>query len=584
MLTIDKTVLQNSELKETAMRATWEMGSMFLAQGSKVDSKLILAAYLLYVVSTNPSSSEISYSQLFTLDLGLSPDAEFAIKENISSKEWESLLQLTEKYPPEIFAVIALTYDLSNEFKTSGSEATPESVVRLAQRILQVKPQDNVADVCCGYGTFLCESALDEPSANYTGFEINTTNRLIAEIRTRLVSDTTSINLKDVFDLIDDNHLQQYDKIFSNYPFKLPLRHLGGGAKYITRLNERFPGVSKATSSDWVFNSLLCELLADDGKAVAIMTNGSTSNGIDTPMRKHFVENGLIESVIALPGRMFYTTAIATTMIVFSKGNKNVRIVDASKICHQGRRYNEFTDEDIDTIMTALRNDGENSKVIDLTELRQNEYTLSLSRYLTESITFANAVPFESVIRSITRGAPCTARELDEMASDKPTDMQYLMLANIQNGIIDDNLPYLSHIDAKYEKYCLKDNHLILSKNGYPYKIAIAKIQEGQRILANGNLYIIELDEDKVNPYYLKAFFESEQGIAVLKSITVGATIPNIGVDKLKKVEIPLPSLEVQKRIAERYQATLDEIAAYKSKMEKAMNLLHHIFDEESGK
>ena len=44
MLTIDKTVLQNSELKETAMRATWEMGSMFLAQGSKVDSKLILAA------------------------------------------------------------------------------------------------------------------------------------------------------------------------------------------------------------------------------------------------------------------------------------------------------------------------------------------------------------------------------------------------------------------------------------------------------------------------------------------------------------------------------------------------------------
>ena len=130
----------------------------------------------------------------------------------------------------------------------------------------------------------------------------------------------------------------------------------------------------------------------------------------------------------------------------------------------------------------------------------------------------------------------------------------------------------------------MKDNHLILSKNGYPYKIAIAKIQEGQRILANGNLYIIELDEDKVNPYYLKAFFESEQGIAVLKSITVGATIPNIGVDKLKKVEIPLPSLEVQKRIAERYQATLDEIAAYKSKMEKAMNLLNHIFDEESGK
>ena len=53
---------------------------------------------------------------------------------------------------------------------------------------------------------------------------------------------------------------------------------------------------------------------------------------------------------------------------------------------------------------------------------------------------------------------------------------------------------------------------------------------------------IIELDESRANPYYIKAFFDSEQGIAALKSITVGATIPNIGVDKLKNVMIPLPS------------------------------------------
>ena len=55
---------------------------------------------------------------------------------------------------------------------------------------------------------------------------------------------------------------------------------------------------------------------------------------------------------------------------------------------------------------------------------------------------------------------------------------------------------------------------------------------------------IIELDESRANPYYIKAFFDSEQGIAALKSITVGATIPNIGVDKLKNVMIPLPSME----------------------------------------
>ena len=129
----------------------------------------------------------------------------------------------------------------------------------------------------------------------------------------------------------------------------------------------------------------------------------------------------------------------------------------------------------------------------------------------------------------------------------------------------------------------MKNNSLILSKNGYPYKVAVVAVKEGQRILANGNLYIIELDEQRANPYYVKEFFDSEQGIAALKSITVGATIPNIGVDKLKKLLIPVPSMEEQLRIAREYQATQDEIAMLKLRLEKTVNKLHHIFDEECG-
>ena len=222
------------------------------------------------------------------------------------------------------------------------------------------------------------------------------------------------------------------------------------------------------------------------------------------------------------------------------------------------------------------------AKDISIEELRKNEYNLNLSRYAAGDLRFENGVPFESVIKRISRGAPCTAKQLDEMVSDCVTNMQYLMLANIRDGVIDDKLPYLSYIDQKYEKYCLKNNSLILSKNGLPYKVAVASVQKNQKILANGNLYIIELDEKKANPYYIKAFFDSEQGYTVLKSITVGAVLPNIGVDKLKKVEIPLPPIEEQNRIAEKYRATMDEIAVIKLHLEKAVNKLHHIFDEES--
>lgn len=376
--------------------------------------------------------------------------------------------------------------------------------------------------------------------------------------------------------------MPKYDKIFANYPFGLKLRHLGAGMEYLKKLVEQYPGISKATSSDWIFNSLICNMLKDNGKAVAIMTNGSTWNSIDIPMRKYFVENGLVECVIALPERMFSSTMIPTTLIVMSHGNQGVRMIDATKHFQQGRRQNEFSDKDIDLIIDALTVDHEYSKDISIEELRKNEYNLNLSRYAAGDLRFENGVPFESVIKRISRGAPCTAKQLDEMVSDCVTNMQYLMLANIRNGVIDDKLPYLSYIDQKYEKYCLKNNSLILSKNGLPYKVAVASVQKNQKILANGNLYIIELDEKKANPYYIKAFFDSEQGYTVLKSITVGAVLPNIGVDKLKKVEIPLPPIEEQNRIAEKYRATMDEIAVIKLRLEKAVNKLHHIFDEES--
>ena len=90
-------------------------------------------------------------------------------------------------------------------------------------------------------------------------------------------------------------------------------------------------------------------------------------------------------------------------------------------------------------------------------------------------------------------------------------------------------------------------------------------------------------DEEKLNQYYLKAYFDSEQGIAPLKSITVGATIPNIGVDSLKKIIIPVPSLEEQERIAEKYQIAFDEVSLLKVKLNKALDKLHHVFDNDKG-
>jgi len=574
---IIRELYENRELQQNALRASWDIQGCLIKLSNRSETDIPLAAYLLHKVSQFNNPLGITTKEISDGALDVANDIRFFAMERFNEETWGRLLQLTTKYTPEVFALTALLP--INEFEMRGTMATPDSIIRLAHKILNVSENEDVADICCGYGTYLTSAAFEENKANYYGYEINVENSVIAMIRADLVDANIKIDLCDAFALAEGD--LKFDKIFANYPFGLKLRSLSGGVKYLEQLSAKYPGISKATSSDWVFNALLCDLLTENGKAVGIMTNGSTWNSIDTPMRKYFAENEMIECVISMPNRMFSSTNIPTTLIVLSHGNETIRMIDATKLCQQGRRQNEFSAADINTIVEAMSVDTDYSKSVSLEELRANEYNLSLSRYTREELAFANGVPFENIIKSISRGAPCTASQLDEMVSDSVTNMQYLMLANIQNGMIDDKLPYLSKIEPKFEKYCLKNNSLILSKNGYPYKVAVATVKEGQKILANGNLYIIELDEEKANPYYIKAFFDSEQGHAVLKSITVGATIPNIGVDKLKKVEIPLPSMEEQERIAQKYQATLDEIAMIKLRLEKAINKLHHIFDEE---
>lgn len=312
-----------------------------------------------------------------------------------------------------------------------------------------------------------------------------------------------------------------------------------------------------------------------------IMTNGSTWNQSDSAIRSYFIENGLIECVIALPARLFAGTAIATSMIVFSRNNKGVRLVDASELFVEGRRVNELSYENISLIINATKNDSDISMYVSAEQLRDNDYVLSMNRYIVHDV--ADGMAFGDVIKRITRGAQLNAKALDEITTTVPTDMQYLMLANIKNGLIDKELPYLKSIDKKNDKYCLSNHCLILSKNGYPYKIAVAEVKEGQRILGNGNLYIIELDEEKADPYYLAAFFGSEQGTAALRSITVGATIPNIGVEQLTKLVIPIPPIEKQKEIADKYKTVKDEITMLQLKLEKAKNRMAHIIEEEGA-
>lgn len=453
------------------------------------------------------------------------------------------------------------------------NNVTPSCISDLAIKLLDIKKDSKVADLCCGTGSFLVKAKASQDNAEYYGYDINKYCTLAVDIKASCFNNFVKVKDINIFNIKNI----KFDRIFMNHPFGWRLADNNEAINYI----EKKIDSPKTCFSDWAFVSKALDLLKDNGKVVTLVSNACLSGGLDRVFREKIVSKGYLEAVISLPSNLFSYTFIPAAMLVLSKkNNKTIKFVDATNLFYKTRRKNSMSDEDITTIYNAILKNGDISATIAKDKIAQSDYSLVPARYIEKGITkYKNGVEFSKVIKSIVRGAPLSSSELDLISSSEETDYQYLMLSNIKNGIIDEELPYIKNIDKKYEKYIIKDKSLLISKNGAPFKIAVAEIKKGQTILANGNLYVIELDQDQVDPYYLQAFFMSESGQQLLKKFVVGATIPNLPVSTLKTAIIPLPSLKVQKRIADEYSSTIDEINILKKKIEKAHDRLSNCFD-----
>ena len=461
-----------------------------------------------------------------------------------------------------------------------GSMSTPSEILDLALSILNIKDTDDVLELCSGKGNFIVEATAKNCASNYTGVELNITEIMIAKLRTSIIKENYNYILHDALDYRLE---KKVDKIFANYPFMLRSPAINSYKKQLEETTNLPKDIIRRASSDWLFNLAIMNQLKEGGKAVVLMTYGSTWNNTDEKIRQYFVENGYIESVVSLAPNLFEGTAIPVSLFVLSHNNKSVRLVDAKNLFKNERRKNVLTQDNINDILTMLNNDGELSTTKTTEELSKNEFVLNASRYFEVLPTIENGVEFGTVIKNIARGSQLRASDLDEFKSSTPTNFQYLMLSNINNGVIslDNEDQYLKEIPKKLEKYCVKNNSIVLSKTGMPaFKSAVAQIDDKTKVVANGNLFVIELDEDKANPFYIQAFFASNVGEKILKSIYTGAAIPTITFDKLKKMIIPLPSLKEQENIAQKYAAAIDELILLNRKVEKTKYRMKYIFEE----
>ncbi len=474
----------------------------------------------------------------------------------IEKEKYKVIKEISNRFDVETLQAIAL-FTEPKRFTEAGLSSTPKGISDLAIRLMDLKESDTILDLGSGVGSFLLQAAYDSGSRNLYGVEINTNNVIVANLR-KLI---TKLPIKIIQGNIVSQEYSELsaNKVFSNYPLGMRFPELQNYLKNNQRLLKYFKKAKRTVTGDWVFGLGAYLNTSMPGKTIILMSNAGTWNKPDEELRKELINRGIVEGVILLPERLLTTTLIPLTMLVLSQNNDEIRMVDASEIFTEGRRQNSLEPEDIERIVEAYNNDSSISKLVAKDVIAEQEYIINPQRYVGADLDIPNGIPLGELCKSINRGAMIRSSELDKLVTDEDTNYHYLMLQNIQDGLIDSNLPNLTAIEEKYQKYCISDMNLIISKIS-PFKVAIARVKENKTILANGNLYFIELDVNKVNPVYVEVFLQSEIGMAQLNRFAKGTSMKSISIQDLKNIKIPNIPREKQDLIAEEYKNLNDEL------------------------
>lgn len=514
------------------------------------------------------------------------------------SRVYTEILRSTSDEELETFLA---NMDFAGAAEPYADHSTPEGICSLALRLLSPLSGSKLADLGSGVGSFLSLARREALGCEVLGIEGNRTAAAISKIRlsipklaelsrlpenaveTRktILADSLAcgVSVGDMFSLAERGG---YDRVFSNYPWGMRTADLSRSSEFAEQALSGKLGYRRPTTADWVFNHLVVDTLSDKGRAVVLMTSGACYNTTDEGARRFFVEHGLVEAVVMLPPRLFPATAQSHMLVVLSRGNKNVRMVDARDLVEVGRRQNGLSADAADEIERRLSSEVEGlSREVSPKEIASAGYVLSPPTHLAKPLEIRHARRLGDVVERISRGATLRAAELDELTVNEATGYRYLMLGDIQDGTVSDELPSLSGIDERLERHCVEEGDVLLSKNGSPFKVAVAELPEDAKVLANGNLYVIKVDRKVLDPYYLAAFLGSNKGMEALSSAVVGVTIPNIPLRMLREVPVPVPPLDEQRETVLEYQAKLDEVRILKMRVRDAIDDARSLFDGE---
>jgi len=328
-----------------------------------------------------------------------------------------------------------MTMYASSAGKSGGEFFTPQEVSELLARITVAgKTQVNkVYDPACGSGSLLLQFAKvlgkENVKQGFFGQEINITTYNLCRINMFLHDiNYEKFDIAHGDTLTDPHHWddQPFEAIVSNPPYSIKW---DGDANPLMINDQRFSpaGVlAPKSKADLAFTLHILNWLAVNGTAAIVEFPGVMyRGGAEQKIRKYLVDNNYVDTVIQLPPDLFFGTGIQTCILVLkkSKSDNKVLFINAEQEFTRQGNKNKLVEENRDKILNTYntREDIEYySRLVDHSEIAENDYTLSVTTYVTGEDTreIIDITALNAEIQEIVARQSALRTQIDAIVTD----------------------------------------------------------------------------------------------------------------------------------------------------------------------
>lgn len=285
---------------------------------------------------------------------------------------------------------------------------TNRTVVHLMTEMLKPESGESVYDPTCGSAGMLisCIAYLKKQNKEWRnvsiyGQEFVTLTSAIARMNILLhgVQDYSIINGDTLSTpaFIEGGKLKKFDLVLANPPYSINTwdRTAFESDKY----GRNFLGVPPQSRADYAFiQHIICSLNEDTGRCAILLPHGILFRNEESAMREKLVKSDVVECVIGLGPNLFYNSPMEACILICSMNKRperrgQVLFINAVNEVERKNAQSYLEDKHIEKIASVYEEykDEENfSKVVNIKEISENNYSLSIPLYVNHELGDGN--------------------------------------------------------------------------------------------------------------------------------------------------------------------------------------------------